>query len=123
MNKSILLSFSSSLLLLVAASAAQADCVVHYERTACAGQEAVSFKKCDGQKSCDKVKPADSETACAAAALKSCSNSRLDITKYKKITATYQGKALTGGFDSTGNPDPMGMNFCDAKRPDLNQCD
>ncbi len=123
MKKSILLSCSSILFSIVAASAAQADCVVHYERTACAGQEAVSYKKCDGKKSCDKVKPADSEAACAAAALKSCSNSRLDITKYKKITATYQGKALAGGFDSVGKSDPNGMNFCDAKRPDLNQCD
>ena len=29
-------------------------CAVHYVRTACQGQEAVSFKKCDGQAECDK---------------------------------------------------------------------
>ena len=66
-------------------------CVVHYKRTACQGQEAVSFKKCDGNAECDKTKAADSAEACAAAALKSCSNSRLDITKYKVITAKGAG--------------------------------
>ena len=99
------------------------DCVVHYVRTACQGQEAVSFKKCDGQAECDKTKPADSAEACAAAALKSCSNSRLDITKYKVITAKYNGEALVGGFDTEGNADPAGMNFCDKNREDLNKCD
>jgi len=99
------------------------DCVVHYERTACKGKEVESFKKCDGQAGCDKQKPANSPEECAAAALKSCNNSRLDITKYKVITATYDGQALVGGFDTSGNPDPAGANFCAADRPDLNQCD
>ena len=98
-------------------------CVVHYVRTACQGQEAVSFEKCDGKAECDKTKPADSPEACASAALKSCANSRLDITKYKVITATYTGQALSGGFDVEGNADPAGPNFCDKNRPDLNQCD
>jgi len=98
-------------------------CVIHYVRTACQGQEAVSFKKCDGQAECDKTKPADSPEACAAAALKSCANSRLDITKYKVITAKFQGQALVGGFDTEGSSDPTGLNFCDKDRPDLNKCD
>ena len=100
-----------------AALADDSGCVVHYVRTACQGQEAVSFKKCDGQAECDKTKAAD------AAALKSCANSRLDITKYKVITTKYNGKALVGGFDTEGNPDPAGLNFCDKNRPDLNKCD
>ncbi|MBF0367824.1 MAG: hypothetical protein HQL52_00045 [Magnetococcales bacterium] len=104
-------------------AAAQAECVVHYVRTACKGQEAISYKKCGGKQACDKVKPADTAEACKAKALKSCSNSRLDITKYKKITADFNGKALVGGFDATGNPKGDGLNFCSAKRPDLNQCD
>ena len=105
------------------ALADDSGCVVHYVRTACQGQEAESFKKCDGQAECDKTKPADSAEACAAAALKSCDNSRLDITKYKVITAKYNGEALVGGFDAEGNVDPAGANFCDKDRPDLNQCD
>lgn len=99
------------------------DCVVHYERIACQGQEAESFKKCDGQPGCDKTKPANSEEECAAAALKSCENDRLDITKYKSITATYDGKALAGGFDAAGKPDPAGPNFCGADRADMNKCE
>ena len=98
-------------------------CVIHYLRTACQGQEAESFKKCDGKAECDKTKPADSAEACAAAALKSCDNDRLDITKYKVITARYNGEQLTGGFDAEGNADPAGTNFCDKNRPDLNKCD
>ena len=98
-------------------------CVVHYVRTACQGMEAESFKKCDGQAECEKSKPADSAEACSAAALKSCDNSRLDITKYKVITAKFNGEYLVGGFDATGNPDPNGWNFCAGDRPDLNKCD
>jgi hypothetical protein len=108
---------------LAPAIADDSGCVVHYQRTACAGQEAESFKKCDGEAECDRVKPASSAEECAAAALKSCDNSRLDITKYKVITASYNGEALTGGFDVEGNADPDGANFCDKNRPDLNQCD
>lgn len=106
----------------MAGVASAADCVVHYTRTACQGQEAVSYKKCDGQQSCEKTKAVVDESACSAAALKSCDNDRLDITKYKVITATFGGKALIGGFDVTGKPDPAGNNFCAADRPDLNQC-
>lgn len=105
------------------AGTAAAECVVSYERTACKGQEAISYKKCGGNKTCDKVKEAANEAACLAKALKSCNNSRLDITKYKKITAAYNGKALTGGFNATGQVDAHGSNFCAADRPDLNQCE
>ena len=105
------------------AIADESGCVVHYVRTACQGQEAESFKKCDGQAECDKTKPADSAEECAAAALKSCDNDRLDITKYKAITASYDGNALVGGFDAAGMPDPSGPNFCAADRPDMNKCE
>jgi hypothetical protein len=105
------------------AFAQDGGCIVHYKRTACQGKEAESFKKCDGDAECDREKPASSAAECSAAALKSCENSRLDITKYKVITATYNGEQLAGGFDAEGNPDPTGTNFCDKNRPDLNQCD
>jgi len=120
---SIALGLVASLGFAGSAIADSSGCVVHYVRTACQGQEAVSYKKCDGKAECDKTKPADSAEACAAAALKSCSNSRLDITKYKVITAKYNGQDQVGGFDLEGNSDPAGLNFCDKNRPDLNQCD
>lgn len=104
------------------AGVASANCVVQYTRTACAGQEAISYKKCDGKQSCDKANEAANEAACSAAALKACDNDRLDITKYKQIGATFGGKALVGGFDAQGKPSPTGTNFCAADRPDLNKC-
>ncbi|MBF0161781.1 MAG: hypothetical protein HQL88_05785 [Magnetococcales bacterium] len=105
------------------AGVAYGDCVLHYERIACQGKEADSFKKCDGKATCDKaVKEATSKEACAAAALKACDNDRVDITKYKKITADLGGQPLTGGFDATGKANASGPNFCAANRPDMNKC-
>jgi hypothetical protein len=72
----------------------KSDCSLTTTRTACAGQAAESYKKCDGKQSCTKATPADSEQACQAAAVASCSNDRPTITKSKVITATWKGKAL-----------------------------
>jgi hypothetical protein len=71
-----------------------ADCEITYTRTACPGQEAESYKKCDGKQSCSKHVPAASETACAEAAVQACSNDRLEITQSKVIHASFKGKAL-----------------------------
>ncbi len=73
---------------------ARAECAVSYTRTACPGQEATSYKKCGGNQSCVKTKKADSLEACQAAAMKSCRNRRLNITKFKVITATWNGNAI-----------------------------
>jgi hypothetical protein len=102
---------------------AYADCVLHYERIACVGKEAEAFKKCEGKAACDKaVKDATSKEACAAAALKACDNDRLDITKYKKVTADFAGKPVIGGFNAVGKADSTGGNFCASDRPDMNKC-
>lgn len=119
MKKAIAL---AALLALPFSNAFAADCVVHIKRTACAGQEAESYKKCNGKQECDTQESAESEAECSASALKHCDNSRLDITKYKVVTATFKGAALTGGFASSGKPNSKGANFCAADRPDLNQC-
>ena len=42
---------------------------------------------------------------------------------HEVITAMYNGEALVGGFDATGNVDPAGSNFCAKDRPDLNKYD
>ncbi|HOO81732.1 MAG TPA: hypothetical protein PK513_04450 [Alphaproteobacteria bacterium] len=105
------------------ANALAADCVVHYKRTACAGQEEISYKKCGGEQECEKTKPAESKEECMEAALKSCDNKRFDITKWKVITATYGDEQLIGGHDEDGAPNPEGTNFCAGDRPDLNQCE
>ncbi len=82
-------------------SAQAGDCDVHYKRTACPGQEAISYKKCDGNQECTKSKEASSVEECQEVAVKSCSNSRLDITKSKVITAMYKETAIktTSGKD------------------------
>jgi hypothetical protein len=72
----------------------KSDCSLTTTRTACAGQEAESYKKCDGKQSCAKATPADSEQACQAAAVAACSNDRLTVTKSKVVTAMWKGKAL-----------------------------
>jgi len=95
----------------------EGDCTVHYVRTACEGQEETSYAKCDGEQECDKAKEAASVEECQAAALKSCANDRLDITKSKVITATYKGEAIQS---ASGNDD-----FCldyENRDAEYNQC-
>jgi hypothetical protein len=93
------------------------DCAVTYTRTACTGQEAESFKKCDGKKSCTKYVAADSEASCSTAAVDACSNDRPTVTQSKVITATYKGKPVKS---KAGKPD-MCLDY--AKRDaEFNQC-
>lgn len=99
-------------------NASAGECLVKYERTACKGQEKISYKKCGGEKICVKKKRAKSKEDCQKAALKSCRNSRLDITKLKVITATYDGVAITS---ASGKSD-----FCQDyanKGSEFNQCE
>lgn len=107
--------------LALAAPAARADepaeCALTYTRTACPGQEAESYKKCDGKQSCTKDVPAASEQACQQAAVKACSNDRLTITDSKEIKAKYKGKALK---NKAGKDD-----FCqdyDKRAAEFHQC-
>lgn len=93
------------------------DCAVTYNRTACTGQEETSYKKCDGDPTCVKYKKADSLEACQAAALKACGNRRLNITKSKVVTATFQGQPIKS---TSGNED-----FCldyPKRDQEYNQC-
>lgn len=95
----------------------KAECAITYTRNACPGQEAESYKKCDGKQTCTKDTEAASEAACAEAAVKACANDRLTITKSKAIRASYKGKALKS---KSGKDD-----FCAdyAKREaEFNQC-
>lgn len=94
------------LFLFVSGAASAADCVLHVTRTACPGQEKESFSKCKGTASCDEKVLAVSASMCASKAKSGCSNSRLTITKYKKITADFDGAAIEGGKDfCAGHPD------------------
>ncbi|MBD8526943.1 hypothetical protein [Pseudomarimonas arenosa] len=82
------------------------DCVMSITRTACPGKEAESFSKCDGKASCEQKVPAPSAAICATKTKISCANSRRTITKYKSITATFDGEPVEGGKDfCVGHPD------------------
>lgn len=97
-QKSLLLAATIALTAFVGpiagANAETKACEVAYTRTACPGQEAISFKKCDGKASCVKSKKAATVEECRAAATKSCRNRRLNITKMKVITAKFNGEAI-----------------------------
>jgi hypothetical protein len=97
---------AAMLLTLAMGSAHAAECVLQITRTACPGQEKESFSKCDGKASCTESVPAASPSQCALKAKSSCANKRLEITKYKKVSATYDGTAVEGGKDfCVGHPD------------------
>ena len=93
------------------------DCDITYTRTACPGQEAESYKKCDGKQSCTKHVTAASEAACVEAAVQACANDRLEITKSKVINAKFKGKALK----TKSGKDDMCLDY--SKRDtEFNQC-
>jgi len=99
------------------AQADEGDCAITYTRTACAGQEAESYKKCDGKQTCTKNVAAPSAEKCQEAAVQACANDRLTITQSKVITASYKGKALK----SKAGKDDMCLDY--AKRDtEFNQC-
>jgi hypothetical protein len=99
------------------AQADDGDCALTYTRSACPGQEAESYKKCDGKQSCTKNVAAPSPEKCQEAAVAACSNDRLTITASKVITASYKGKALK----NKGGKDDMCLDY--AKRDtEFNQC-
>jgi hypothetical protein len=97
MTRTILL---SSLFSLVAMQAYAGTCEIKYTRTACPGQEKVSYKKCNGAASCSEFEDAASASDCAALATAACENKRLDITKSKVINATFDDKPVKGASGS-----------------------
>ena len=62
----------------------------------------ISYKKCDGKKSCFKSMPASTISDCRYQATQACSNRRYSITKSKIVTATWGKKRL---LDLHGNED------------------
>lgn len=99
--KPVSLLLSALFLCLNGAYAVAANCDLNYTRTACPGKEAISYKKCDGKQSCVKTVAADNAEACRVKAVEACANDRLDITKSKIITATFNGKAVPNKAGAT----------------------
>ena len=118
MNKIKLIAVLFVSMFVWAGTANAGTCEVQYDRTSCPGKEAISYKKCKGEKTCSKFKEASDAEACKAKAVKSCANRRLNITKSKVIKAIYEGQALK---NSKGGDD-----FCQdyAKASEeFNKCD
>jgi hypothetical protein len=106
----------SALFLSFSGVVSAAECVVHVTRTACPGQEKESFSKCKGAASCDEKQTATDAADCASKALAACKNTRLQITKYKKITADFGGAPVESGKDfCVGHPDFPYANKADCK--------
>ena len=108
----ITLTFVIALSTLLCATPSRAgDCSISITRSACPGMEQESYKKCNGKQSCEELKETSSAEACGNEALKACENTRLDVTKSKVITASFDGEPVGGG-----------KNFCEPNRPDFNKC-
>ena len=112
-NKSVL---AASVLSFVMGSALAGECVLQVARTACPTKETESYSKCGGKAGCNETVPAASASQCSLKAKAGCTNKRYDVTKYKKVTATYDGAAVDGGKDfCTGHPDYPYANKPDCK--------
>ena len=85
----------ATLFSLLSAQVYAGTCELKVTRTACPGKEAISYKKCDGEKSCSEFVEAASAKECGEAAVKACENKRLDITKSKVIGASFDDKKIT----------------------------
>jgi hypothetical protein len=92
----------ASLFILFSSQVYAGTCEIHTTRTACAGKEDISYKKCDGNQSCSEFVEAASAQECAQLATQSCENKRLDITKSKVITANFDEQKVQS---STGKDD------------------
>ncbi|PHV11256.1 hypothetical protein [Chitinimonas sp. BJB300] len=84
----------ATILSLCAGGAQAGNCELAVTRTACAGKEAISFKKCEGKPSCTEFVEAADAAACKKAATDACENKRLNVTKSKVIGAKFDGAAL-----------------------------
>lgn len=94
-----------------------ANCEILYTRTACPGQQAESYKKCGGKQFCVKHLTVATPEECRQAAIQSCSNSRLTVTKSKVIGARFNGKPIKS---KTGMPD-MCLDYS-KRATEFNQC-
>ena len=86
-------------------------CEITVTRTACPGQEKISFKKCDGKATCAKTKEFGTEAECQKYAAKKCLNRRYEVTQLKVMKATFDKKAIK---TPSGKDD-----FCSEDRADV----
>ena len=108
MKKSFMLVWClMALFIFVSVAQAETGCLLHVKRTAASDDPAIvkeCYKKCpDGKPECDQLVPeAKDAAACKEAAKKECEIKRPEVTKAKKVTAKFDGKALDDGKDFCG---------------------
>ncbi|HEX8963024.1 MAG TPA: hypothetical protein VF801_08460 [Rhodocyclaceae bacterium] len=94
------------------------NCEIVVSRDACPGNEALSYKKCDGKKACTESVAAPDAAACKKAAIAACEVFRPGITKSKSITSVK--------FDGTPvKPDGSDPDFCKSypkRAAEYNKC-
>lgn len=100
------------------ATALAGNCEIVVSRDACPGNEVLSYKKCDGKKSCSEFVKTSDAAACKQAALAACEVFRPGITKAKSITSVK--------FDGTPvKPDGADSDFCKSypkRATEYNKC-
>ena len=100
------------------AAALAGNCEIVVSRDACPGSEALSYKKCDGKKSCTESVKTSDPAACKQAAIAACEVFRPGITKSKSITSVK--------FDGTPvKPDGADQDFCKSypkRAAEYNKC-
>lgn len=109
---------ATTLLLSLSNLAFAGSCEIHFTRTACPGQEEISYKKCNGQQSCSEIVDVADAQGCKTAATQACENQRLNITKSKVITAKFDGAEI--------KTDAGGTDFCMVyanRAAEFDQCD
>lgn len=88
-------------------------CTLTVTRTACAGHEAESYKKCGAAGkacgtqatcTCDQEKKAADAAACAKIAMDEVPNPRVKVTKRKAVLAKFDGAPIEGGKDFAAGP-------------------
>ena len=101
----------------MAEDAKRGTCEWIVTRTACKGKETESFGKCKGKAKCDPASKSGIKglEACAKLAEDECANSRLEVTKSKDITATFDDGS---GVKKVND----GKNVCKADRKDFHGC-
>ncbi len=96
-----IMKLTAALVLFSSISAQAGDCVLKISREACPGKETEAFKPYNGKKETEEKKAAGDEAACKKEAEKAAKIVRKGTLTSKSVTATFDGKAVTGDFKSS----------------------
>lgn len=93
--------FTAAAMMIVSTSAFAGNCELTVTRDACPGKETEALKPYEGKKETQEKKDVADEAACKAFATKTAKIVRKGTLASKKVTALFDGKAVTGDFADT----------------------